>query len=183
MRPLDEIKRDADNASEGPWTFARWNVGRSFDNMYGLLGDGELQHCLPIYVKFTAIEDDDDGNPIDKQGEKDATFVVNARQDVPDLLAEVARLTAIVKVLETDGVELKAAVDEMLSNADAMAEKLIAQRARVAELEAALGPLAALDSGAFVGCGDSLSLVETYGGDLTLGDVRRARKALGEGGK
>jgi hypothetical protein len=54
---------------------------------------------------------------------------------------------------------------------------------RVKELAAALEPLAALESGAFPACGDDFPLIKTYGGNLTLGDVRRAKRALGEGEK
>lgn len=82
MRPLEDIKADAAEATPGPW---RWNYN----------GQHEL-HCAlhgPSHSRDTTVFRYYDPSaahlPIRR---KDVRFITRARQDVPDLIAEVERL-------------------------------------------------------------------------------------------
>jgi hypothetical protein len=88
---LAEIQARADKATKGPWAVNGLTVIAS--------GDGELEH-LADYETLGDTEEDFD------QMLADADFSASAREDVPWLLAEVARLTVELCETTTLAVEL-----------------------------------------------------------------------------
>lgn len=111
MRPLDEIERDCNAATEGPWRFDDSNG----NTLFGGAGVEVLK----------AIEGHD-WHEIDSYAEDDA-FIENARTDVPDLCARVRELEASNDILEAK-----------LSGANHTISDLLAELAAVKEREAAL---------------------------------------------
>jgi hypothetical protein len=91
---LDEIEARANAATPGPWE-EHADYGPHF---YAYLGGS--------YLRGVGTLNFGDG----EDAEADREFVLNARQDVPALLAEVRRLRARVTELEGPAVEARAAL-------------------------------------------------------------------------
>jgi hypothetical protein len=70
---LAEIEARAGKATEGPWL-----VGSAFGE------DGLLPHEVVISPKQPTVD-----LPATPQGRRDAQFIAHAREDIPDLLAEL----------------------------------------------------------------------------------------------
>lgn len=86
---LAEIEARAQAATEGPW---RVQSVRRADNEIGV---------FVAYVGSLAVL----ANEPNKSEQEDATFVAHARTDIPDLLAEVRRLRAVLaEIANPDGV-------------------------------------------------------------------------------
>jgi hypothetical protein len=87
---LAEIRDRAQAATPGPWRTHDTYVHDGGYCMTVLSGDGnstEPRAWLPTFSNAT-------GSPMARNVEADAEFMAAARQDVPELLAEVDRLTA-----------------------------------------------------------------------------------------
>lgn len=82
----EEIKARAEAATPGEWeAFQLWEDGDI------ITGGGNFEICTPEYDVCAYIK-----NSAPIRREADAAFIAHARQDIPDLLAEVERLRAQV---------------------------------------------------------------------------------------
>jgi hypothetical protein len=111
---LNEIAARTDAATAGPWCTDSWEIYQGT----------EYEPGFSLWIGETCR-----GTTSPEQDCADAAFVAAARSDVPDLLVEVARLTAQVAALLAE----RHSTNESLSLA---AEQLRVDRDRIAELEA-----------------------------------------------
>ena len=81
MRTIEDIRAGCKAATQGPWEI----------NIECL--------CVPHLTKDGNIEADQLSEYI--EGEPNRQFIANARQDIPDLLAELAEKDAEIEALET----------------------------------------------------------------------------------
>ena len=85
--PIEEIRKRAEAATEGPWVFDADNNGREFEAGYGLYSEPDPKSILArktvSHVRFGQ--------------EADAEFIAHARQDIPLLLARISLLEAVAK--------------------------------------------------------------------------------------
>lgn len=89
---LREIKERAEKATKGPWVWKGHYLMQDCLNAYGFPEDGpwNTPHGTPIADDGSACEEY--APVIDIDG-PDAHFIAHARTDIPDLLAEVERLS------------------------------------------------------------------------------------------
>src|SRR5262245_10223895 len=137
----DEIRAREQDVSPGPWTVAeridRLNGGTTLPIL-----SGEMGH-------IAVIEYDSGGFQWPHaQARADAEFIAHARQDVPDLLAEVDRLTAELSDQDDDLAKTRTAYREIRTERTALRAELALTRQRN---EAALAehPPYVLESGEF----------------------------------
>lgn len=113
---LDAIKARLNATAPGPWEVYNPN-GSDHGALWSVANDG--------YHNPTESGDDAFGLYLDCGGIEDAEFIAHAREDVPALLAEIARL--------------KAANANLINNANVLAGELVA---REFARDAAAGPIA-----------------------------------------
>ena len=103
---LDAIRARADAATPGPWVAEAYVYGDPEDG-YGPPQDWQIKtagwtkHAGSVIVSHQPYE----GGGVNE--EADAEFIAHARQDVPDLLAELARLRAANAELQAENMALR----------------------------------------------------------------------------
>ena len=108
MRDLNDIKRDCELATDGPWLVCR----EAFVTYRGATADNDF-----ICQGFDLFEDDF------YNWDANARFIAHARQDVPDLVAEVERLhTANRLLLEERAAVRKALGEHFIAITDAQGQ-------------------------------------------------------------
>ena len=95
----EAIRSRCEAATPGPWeaTNERWN-GNWKDHIergHSIFAPGREIHVAETWADF---EEDDD--PIHVESTANADFIAHSRTDLPDALAEIARLTAQVEMLQ-----------------------------------------------------------------------------------
>ena len=128
MSRVDDIRARADKATRGPWKNANKSVrvqGTQCCNRAPTGYKGGICNCLGGGAL------DGVNSPVNKQALANAIFIAHARDDVPWLLSEVARLTTIV---ETGNPVSKAATadGQRLVDANALEQVLEADDALMA---------------------------------------------------
>lgn len=133
---LDAIEQCANAAARGPW----WNDGHE-------IHQGAPEDVDPLWIGETCNLD-----LLDK-GDANAAFIAAARQAVPDLVAEVRRLTAALAAEQTAHEDTSTALasyrllaprlqqqtEKAQAEATALRIELRATHARLAELEPLAG--------------------------------------------
>ena len=114
---IAEIRARVEAATPGPWE-------------QGMIGDSLINE-VDYSASFGFIEVNAELSDDGQYGVADATFIAASRQDIPDLLAEVERLSAERDMWHTDATKL-----------DALAVKFEAELSRLrAVIEEALGAM------------------------------------------
>ncbi len=136
---LAEIEARANGASAGPWFVVPGSTGRD--------GDGE-----PFVIPTAVCAGDyaDEGEPdfeavidISEFPSQDAEFIISARIDVPDLIAEVRRLHRQVKAAEGNWADAeRARRDEVKVNL-ALAEEAALKNVEIKSLRDVVASLEA----------------------------------------
>lgn len=108
---LEQIRQRAGQATPGPWTW-EW-VDASMQYLHG--PGGEFDHVLTVTpcesCRAHAEELAKAGKEICYTGHpRDHEFIAHARQDIPDLLAEVARLSRELEQAKAEREQLAAAI-------------------------------------------------------------------------
>jgi len=191
-----EIRERVARATEGPWNT------HLVDDTCVVSADG-TEVCTTCDSSQT--ERDDGYNIEYERMEKDAAFIAHARQDIPDLLAEIDRLNANLRTVQNAAKTLAAAQGSELehhrqnanydhklrSEHDSLIERdaimtaenerlsaaLTAAKAENQALRKALKPFA--DQAFYYEPDEGDSEYKIWDTSLTLGDLRAARNALG----
>lgn len=94
---LAEIKARAEAATKGPWHFIHDDDSMCM-NCFGVATDPHaeitVQEDLGSFVAACLLQTEARIAPADGKWEENTLFIAHARQDIPDLLAELARVTA-----------------------------------------------------------------------------------------
>lgn len=86
------IKERAAMATAGPWQWSRtWHMPYAGSLRWRLINPADPKGTINDYlVLLTSCETDWDDKPLERSA--DFEFIAAARQDVPDLIAEIERL-------------------------------------------------------------------------------------------